>query len=115
MPTVSTISRERKVVQILDHYCAFDYSALRFFVLLCCLLFEGCKINNVGVVYTPWANLKKTGDMAVGQVGFHRHKEVSSSSSNFTISSCEDVNPWINIFPLTQHISRREFISQEKN
>ncbi|XP_071835751.1 coiled-coil domain-containing protein 25-like [Apostichopus japonicus] len=37
---------------------------------------QGCKINNVGVVYTPWANLKKTGDMAIGQVGFHRHKEV---------------------------------------
>lgn len=36
----------------------------------------GCKMNNINVVYTPWANLKKTGDMDVGQIGFHRQKEV---------------------------------------
>lgn len=34
-------------------------------------------MNNINVVYTPWANLKKTGDMDVGQIGFHRQKEVS--------------------------------------
>jgi len=28
------------------------------------------------VVYTPWANLKKTAGMNVGQVGFHDGKEV---------------------------------------
>ena len=28
------------------------------------------------VVYTPVSNLKKTGDMAVGQVGFHDQKLV---------------------------------------
>lgn len=33
-------------------------------------------MNNIGVVYTPWANLKKTGDMDVGQIGFHRQKDV---------------------------------------
>lgn len=32
---------------------------------------EGNKMSNVGVVYTMWGNLKKTGDMAVGQVSFH--------------------------------------------
>eukprot|EP00736_Rhodelphis_marinus_P011455 Rmarinus@m.20156 len=37
---------------------------------------EGCKKNNVPVVYTPWSNLKKTGDMDVGQVGFHSGKKV---------------------------------------
>lgn len=37
---------------------------------------QGCKQNNVAVVYTPWANLKKTGSMDVGQVGFHRDKDV---------------------------------------
>ncbi|CAL1585192.1 unnamed protein product [Knipowitschia caucasica] len=37
---------------------------------------QGCKMNNINVVYTPWANLKKTGDMDVGQIGFHKHKEV---------------------------------------
>nr|CAB3228429.1 coiled-coil domain-containing protein 25-like [Phallusia mammillata] len=39
---------------------------------------QGNKMNNIQVVYTPWANLKKTGDMAVGQVGFFRSKEVKS-------------------------------------
>ncbi|XP_019588679.2 coiled-coil domain-containing protein 25 isoform X2 [Rhinolophus sinicus] len=38
---------------------------------------QGCKMNNVNVVYTPWSNLKKTADMDVGQIGFHRQKDVS--------------------------------------
>ncbi|EGT48444.1 hypothetical protein CAEBREN_22648 [Caenorhabditis brenneri] len=47
----------------------------------CCQLvkqnsIEGCKLNNVAIVYTMWSNLKKTGDMAVGQVGFHNNKAV---------------------------------------
>lgn len=33
-------------------------------------------MNNVDVVYTPWANLKKTPGMDVGQVGFHSGKAV---------------------------------------
>ncbi|XP_060947241.1 coiled-coil domain-containing protein 25 [Limanda limanda] len=37
---------------------------------------QGCKMNNINVVYTPWANLKKTGDMDVGQIGFHSQKAV---------------------------------------
>lgn len=37
---------------------------------------EGNKLNNVGIVYTYWKNLKKTGDMDVGQVGFHNRKDV---------------------------------------
>jgi len=37
---------------------------------------KGNKMNNVDVVYTMWANLKKTAGMDVGQVGFHRDKEV---------------------------------------
>lgn len=36
----------------------------------------GCKLASVAVVYTPWANLKKTGDMAVGQISFHNQKQV---------------------------------------
>lgn len=32
---------------------------------------QGCKVNNVTIVYTPWSNLKKTNGMEVGQVGFH--------------------------------------------
>lgn len=37
---------------------------------------QGNKVNNVDVVYTMWANLKKTAGMDVGQVGFHKQKEV---------------------------------------
>ncbi|KAF2486964.1 hypothetical protein BDY17DRAFT_292427 [Neohortaea acidophila] len=37
---------------------------------------EGNKKDNVTVIYTPWSNLKKTGDMATGQVGFKDNKLV---------------------------------------
>ncbi|OSX77621.1 hypothetical protein BU14_0141s0005 [Porphyra umbilicalis] len=37
---------------------------------------EGNRTNGVIIVYTGWANLKKSGDMATGQVGFHGHKAV---------------------------------------
>ncbi|VEN56489.1 unnamed protein product [Callosobruchus maculatus] len=36
----------------------------------------GNKMNDVDVVYTMWSNLKKTPAMDVGQVGFHKEKEV---------------------------------------
>ena len=34
-------------------------------------------MNNVDIVYTLWSNLRKTQGMEVGQVGFHKEKEVS--------------------------------------
>lgn len=37
---------------------------------------EGCKKASVTVIYTPWANLRKDGSMAVGQVSFHSDKNV---------------------------------------
>ncbi|BFZ17026.1 hypothetical protein BsWGS_20065 [Bradybaena similaris] len=37
---------------------------------------QGNKQNNLEVVYTMWSNLKKTASMDVGQVGFHRDKDV---------------------------------------
>eukprot|EP01104_Vermistella_antarctica_P005268 TRINITY_DN1572_c0_g1_i1.p2 TRINITY_DN1572_c0_g1~~TRINITY_DN1572_c0_g1_i1.p2 ORF type:complete len:219 (-),score=73.52 TRINITY_DN1572_c0_g1_i1:1287-1919(-) len=37
---------------------------------------QGCKLADVGVVYTAWSNLKKNSSMAVGQVGFKKSKEV---------------------------------------
>lgn len=37
---------------------------------------SGNKLNNVDVVYTMWENLKKTAGMDVGQVSFHRDKDV---------------------------------------
>lgn len=33
-------------------------------------------MNDVDVVYTSWGNLKKTQGMEVGQVGFHKEREV---------------------------------------
>eukprot|EP00123_Amoebidium_parasiticum_P022302 comp8452_c0_seq1/m.3799 comp8452_c0_seq1/g.3799 ORF comp8452_c0_seq1/g.3799 comp8452_c0_seq1/m.3799 type:complete len:213 (-) comp8452_c0_seq1:396-1034(-) len=41
---------------------------------------QGCKMSSVDVVYTPWANLKKTGDMDIGQVSFHNQKQVKKIS-----------------------------------
>ena len=41
---------------------------------------QGNKMNNIDVVYTMWSNLKKTPGMEVGQVGFHRDKEVMVTS-----------------------------------
>lgn len=43
----------------------------------CCQLtkqnsIEGCKLNDIKIVFTPWSNLKKTNGMEVGQVGFHK-------------------------------------------
>ncbi|KAI7721462.1 hypothetical protein KC322_g1626, partial [Hortaea werneckii] len=37
---------------------------------------EGNKKDNVTVIYTPWSNLNKSGDMATGQVGFKDNKMV---------------------------------------
>ena len=37
---------------------------------------QGSKMAAVTVVYTPFENLKKTGGMDVGQVGFHDMKKV---------------------------------------
>ncbi|KAJ1927162.1 hypothetical protein IWQ60_003173 [Tieghemiomyces parasiticus] len=37
---------------------------------------EGNKKDNITIIYTPWSNLKKTGDMAVGQVSFHKQNVV---------------------------------------
>lgn len=37
---------------------------------------SGNKMNDIDVVYTMWHNLHKTEGMEVGQVGFHKQKEV---------------------------------------
>ena len=37
---------------------------------------EGNKKDNVTIIYTPWSNLKKSGSMATGQVGFKDNKLV---------------------------------------
>ena len=57
--------------------CTFEYCLI--------LHFSGCKLNDVAIVYTPWTNLKKSGDMDVGQVGFHSSKLVSFLTGNYFI------------------------------
>lgn len=37
---------------------------------------EGNRRNNQTIIYTPWRNIKKTGDMAVGTVTFHNERVV---------------------------------------
>ncbi len=37
---------------------------------------QGCKRNEVTVIYTPWANLHKTSDMVDGAVGYHDSRNV---------------------------------------
>ncbi|KAK0406936.1 hypothetical protein QR680_018900 [Steinernema hermaphroditum] len=37
---------------------------------------KGCKMSDVSVCYTAWSNLRKTGEMDVGQIGFHSDKAV---------------------------------------
>ncbi len=47
---------------------------------------QGNKMNNIDVVYTLWSNLKKTPGMEVGQVGFHKEKEVTFSFLVFLVT-----------------------------
>eukprot|EP01133_Synstelium_polycarpum_P004309 gene4309-5033_t len=47
----------------------------------CCQLVKensivGCKENSVNIVYTPWANLKKTDGMEAGQVMYHSENNI---------------------------------------
>lgn len=37
---------------------------------------EGNKKKNVTIIYTPWSNIKKTGDMDTGTVTFHNDRVV---------------------------------------
>ncbi|KAI8323447.1 cytoplasmic protein, partial [Martensiomyces pterosporus] len=37
---------------------------------------EGNKKNDIAIIYTPWSNLLKRGDMATGQVSFHNPRLV---------------------------------------
>lgn len=37
---------------------------------------EGCKLNNLTIIYTPYQNILKDGSMDVGTVSFHNDKAV---------------------------------------
>eukprot|EP00249_Psilotum_nudum_P021571 c28157_g2_i1 orf=409-1056(-) len=68
---------------------------------------QGNKINNIDVVYTPWANLKKTPSMDVGQVGFHNSKLVR------TIRVEKRINEIVNRLNKTK-VERRPDLKAEK-
>ena len=53
---------------------------------------QGCKKSSVYVVYTRWKNLKKTGAMVDGQVGFHRPdnvRRISVEKNNTVVRALE--------------------------
>lgn len=50
-------------------------------------------MNNINVVYTPWGNLKKTADMDVGQIGFHRQKEVGGEINYDFVHTAANSDP----------------------
>lgn len=70
-------------------------------------------MNNISVVYTPWANLKKTGDMDVGQIGFYRQKDVSDRlfhSFALSLSSWD----WVGWFALLLFNEQVKTVTVEK-
>lgn len=81
---------------------------------------QGSKVNNVAIVYTPWSNLKKTSDMDVGQVGFHKNKLVKTimieKKSNEMINRLnktkQELDP--NFRELREERDRKERLSERK-
>ncbi|KAH8993090.1 cytoplasmic protein [Lactarius hatsudake] len=61
---------------------------------------EGNKRNDLTIIYTPGDNLKKTGDMAVGQVSFHNDKRVRRGPSIESPTSLS--------FACAVHVPKRE-------
>ena len=59
----------------LPYDCTFNINTIPKPLLIdCCQLtknnsIDGNKLPNIRIVYTQWSNLKKTGDMVVGQIG----------------------------------------------
>ncbi|KAF4119402.1 protein of unknown function (DUF814) [Geosmithia morbida] len=69
---------------------------------------EGNKKDNVSIIYTPWANLKKDGSMDVGQVSFKDQRKVK----RILVTTRE--NPIINRLNKTK-VERKPDFKQEKD
>ncbi|KAI5308937.1 hypothetical protein KEM55_004483, partial [Ascosphaera atra] len=76
---------------------------------------EGNKKDNVTIIYTPWSNLRKTGDMAAGQVSFHNNKLVKK------VFVAERQNPIINRLNKTRlekypdlRAEKEEYMAQQR-
>jgi hypothetical protein len=79
---------------------------------------EGCKKNNVTVIYTRWKNLHKTSDMQVGAIGFHNPSNVKRMNviKNNTIinkisKTKEELSPDLAELQLARS---REYIQDQK-
>ncbi|KAF9916505.1 Coiled-coil domain-containing protein 25 [Lobosporangium transversale] len=68
---------------------------------------EGNKRNNLTIIYTPWSNLKKTGDMDVGQVSFKKNNLVKR------VHVAERINEIVNRLNKTK-VERFPDLAQEK-
>ncbi|KAJ2495057.1 Coiled-coil domain-containing protein 25 [Coemansia sp. RSA 1694] len=60
---------------------------------------EGNKKDNIAIIYTPWANLLKRGDMAAGQVTYKNPKLVKR------VHVVERLNPIVNRLNKTKRIT----------
>ena len=65
-------------------------------------------MNDIDVVYTMWANLKKTQGMDVGQVGFHKEKEVRK------IHVAKRLNPIVNRLNKTKRSEEVNFRAEKE-
>ncbi|KAI4465445.1 hypothetical protein MML48_3g00004261 [Holotrichia oblita] len=68
----------------------------------------GNKVNDIEVVYTMWSNLKKTQGMEVGQVGFHKDKEVRK------IKVAKRINEIVNRLNKTKRRNTQVIAEREK-
>ncbi|KAG0243407.1 cytoplasmic protein [Mortierella sp. GBAus27b] len=68
---------------------------------------EGNKKKNLSIIYTPWSNLKKTGDMAVGQVSFKKNNVVKR------VHVADRINEIVNRLNKTKEV-RFPDLAQEK-
>jgi hypothetical protein len=69
---------------------------------------EGNKKDNITIIYTPWANLKKDGSMDVGQVSFKDQKKVKR------ILVPQRENPIVNRLNKTK-VEKKPDFKQEKD
>lgn len=65
-------------------------------------------MNDVDVVYTMWSNLKKTQGMEVGQVGFHKDKDVRK------IHVAKRINTTVNRLNKTKRIEQVNFRAERE-
>ncbi|KAF9163086.1 Coiled-coil domain-containing protein 25 [Mortierella sp. AD011] len=68
---------------------------------------EGNKKNNLTIIYTPWSNLKKSGDMDVGQVSFKKNNLVKR------VHVAERINEIVNRLNKTK-VEKFPDLAQEK-